>query len=499
MNTTPPRLSTGIEGLDDVLNGGLPANRVYLVQGDPGVGKTTLALQFLLEGRRLGQSTLYVSLSETEPELRAVAASHGWSLEGINLYEMSAVEAAQIAQDEENTLYVPAEVELGERIQDLLAEVDSVRPSRVVIDSCSELRLLAQTPLRFRRQLLALKADLIRRDCTLLLLENPPSKGGDVLLQSLVHGVIDMEQLAPLYGAERRRLRVGKLREIRFRGGYHDFTIVGGGIQVFPRLVAAEHRADFSAGTLSSGPAELDALLGGGLDRGTSTLFMGPAGTGKSSVATSFAVTAARRGERAAIFAFDEGKQTLIARAAAMGMSLETPAVAGKVTVQQVDPAELAPGHFAHIVRSVVADGTRLIVIDSLNGYMNAMVEEQHVLLQLHELLSFLAQRGVVTILVMAQHGLFGSAAAPVDVSYLADTVVLLRYFEAAGRIRKALSVVKKRTGAHEDTIREFSLSARGVTVGPALESFSGVLTGAPVFSGDAGPAGPLLGRRDGH
>ncbi len=469
---------TGIDGLDNVLCSGFPRNRIYLVQGDPGVGKTTMALQFLIEGARTGERCLYVTLSESEDELRAVARSHGWTLDGITIYAMSVGVGATV-QDEENTLYVPAEVELGERMQLLLAEVDRVRPGRIVVDSCSELRLLAQTPLRFRRQVLALKHDLVQRGCTILLLDNPVSAGGDPLLQSLVHGVVSMEQLSPEYGAERRRIRVMKLREVAFRGGFHDMMIRTEGVVVFPRLVASEHADVFTRESVASGVPEIDALLGGGLDRGTSTLVMGPAGTAKSALTSQYAVAAASRGEHVTMFTFDEGRGTLFARAAALGMPLEEHVAAGRIAVKQVDPAELSPGEFAHKVReSVEKLGAKLVVIDSLNGYLQAMPEEKFLTVQLHELLSYLRQRGVVTIMVVAQHGFLGQVAAPIDVSYLADTVVLMRYFETAGRVRKAISVVKKRSGNHEDTIRELSVGAKGLTVGPPLVEFQGVLSG---------------------
>jgi len=478
-----PLVPTGVAGLDEVLCGGFPKNRLYLVQGDPGVGKTTLALQFLLEGAQRGESCLYVTLSETAEELAAVADSHGWTLDRVAVHEMSAAETLAMRDEDENTLYVPAEVELGERMQGLLAEVDRVRPQRIVLDSCSELRLLAQSPLRFRRQLLALKADLVRRDCTILLLENPTSVGGDPLLQSLVHGVIAMEQLSPLYGAERRRLRVVKLREVAFRGGYHDMTIRDEGVVVFPRLVAAEHRGDFAREAISSGVDALDTLLGGGIDRGTSTLLMGPAGSGKSAIASQYAVASAQRGERVALFTFDEGLGTLYARALATGLPLQEHVDSGLIQVKQIDPAELSPGEFIDVVRrSVEHDQTRLVVIDSLNGYLQAMPEEHFLSAQLHELLSYLRQQGVVTIMVVAQHGFLGHMSAPVDVSYLADTVVLTRYFEAEGRVRKAISVVKKRSGLHEDAIRELALGPGGVRVGPPLSRFHGILTGVPTF-----------------
>lgn len=491
------RLSTGTPGLDEILFGGLPGKRLYLFQGDPGVGKTTMALRFLLAGAAEGERCLYVTLSETAEELAAVAHGHGWSLDPITVYEMSAASDGSDEHDVENTLYVPAEVELGERISALLTEVDRVKPSRIVLDSCSELRLLAQSPLRFRRQLLALKEHLVRRNCTVILLENPTSVGGDPLLQSLVHGVVAMEQLAPLYGAERRRLRIVKMREMSFRGGYHDMVIRSGGVEVFPRLVAAEHHAPFEPEMVSSAVAELDTLLGGGLDRGTSALFMGPAGSGKSSIATQYAAAAAARGEHVAYFTFDEGLPVFLARASALGVQLREHIDSGRIRVQQVDPAELSPGEFADVVRrSVEEGGARLVVIDSLNGFLQAMPEEHFMTVQLHELLSFLRQRGVLTLLLMAQHGFLGRMDVPVDVSYLADTVLLTRYFEASGRVRKALSVVKKRSGTHEDTIREFAMSGSGLVVGEPLTGFHGVLTGVPQYEGRE--SAPLLDPADG-
>jgi circadian clock protein KaiC len=483
--TAPARAPTGVEGFDDILNGGFPRHRVYLIQGDPGTGKTTFALQMLLEGADRGETGLYVTLSETRDEIDGVAASHGFSLEKIHVHEMANASEEDPAEAE-NTLYVPAEVELGERMAALMETIDRLKPRRVVIDSCSELRLLAGTPLRFRRQILALKRGLVPRGCTMFLLENPLVKGGDVLLQSLVHGVIDLEQLSPLYGSERRRLRVLKMREVRYRGGFHDFIIATGGLRVFPRLVAAEHAQDLPHDPIASGVPGLDDLLGGGIDRGTSTLLLGPAGSGKSAMATAFVIAAAARGERSAMFAFDESPATLFSRSEALGLPLRDQVAAGHVTVQAIDPAELSPGELVHAVRSAVeVGGARLVVIDSLNGYFNAMIDEEFVLPQLHELLTYLGHKGVATILVMAQHGLVGTMTAPIDVSYLADTVLLLRFFEARGRVRKAVSALKKRSGHHEDTIRELVISRTGLSVGPPLRDFRGVMTGVPEYGSD--------------
>jgi circadian clock protein KaiC len=486
-----PLVATGIAGFDDILRGGLTPNRLYLVEGDPGSGKTTFAIQFLLEGARVGDRGLYVTLSETVDELRGVATSHGWSLDNLDLCELIPSEES-LLPDAQTRMFHPSEVELSETTKTVLTEVERSKPARVVFDSLSEMRLLAQNPLRYRRQILALKQFFVGRQCTVLLLDDRTSDVSDLQLQSLAHGVVTLEQLAPEYGAERRRLRVIKMRGKPFRGGYHDFCIRHGGLEVYPRLVAAEHHRPFAAGQLKSGLASLDALVGGGMDRGTSTLLMGPAGSGKSTIAVQYAVAAARRGERASLFVFDESLGTLQARAAGLGIDVKAQIDAGKILVQQVDPAELSPGEFAHEVRrSVEKSGASVVVIDSLNGYLNAMPEERFLTIQLHELLTYLGQLGVVTFLVVAQHGLLGSnMQSPVDASYLADTVILLRYFETAGRLRRAISVVKKRSGRHEDTLREFRLSATGLWVGEPLENLHGVLTGTPTVQPAGGGGG---------
>jgi circadian clock protein KaiC len=481
------RAPTGVPGFDDILGGGFPARRLYLIQGDPGAGKTTLALRFLLEGVKRGERSLYVTLSETRDELADIARSHRWSLEGLSVLEVSSEATTEELQ---TTLYEPAEVELGERMRTLLDRIDALKPSRIVLDSCSELRLLSQSGLRYRRQILALKQRLADLGCTILLLDNPHPGSPDMVLQSVVHGVVTMEQLSPMYGAERRRLRIVKLRGLKYRGGYHDFVIRTGGLEVFPRLVASEHHGEFRREPVSSGIAELDALLGDGPDRGTSLLLMGPSGCGKSALAAQYALAAAERGERAAVYAFDESAALYLARAESLGMPIRRHVEAGRVTVQQVDPAELSPGEFVHAARRAVEQGeARLVFIDSLNGLLNSMPEENSVALQLHELLAYLGQRGVLTVMTVAQHGLVGSQpVAPIDVSYLADAVLLLRYFEAAGQVRKALAAVKKRSGRHETTIRELVLDGGGVHLGPPLEEFQGVLTGAPTHVPRRGP-----------
>lgn len=482
------RISTGNAGLDDILGGGFDRHRMYLYEGCPGTGKTTIALEFLLEGVRRGERVLYITLSETKQELEVVARRHGWTLDGVDIFELVPPESSMDPSLELTVLH-PAELELSETTKLVFEQVAKVNPARVVFDSLSELRLLAQSPLRYRRQVLALKHHFSRRQCTVVLLDDLSSAENDLQLHSISHGVVLLEQLAIEYGAERRRLRVVKMRGIDFRGGYHDFTIRKGGLGIFPRLVAAEHHVAFPNEIISSGNAEMDLLLGGGLERGTNALFIGAAGVGKSSLALSYAIAAGERGEHAVFFAFDEGRGTLEARARTIGLPLARMLESGRIRFQQVDPAELSPGEFAAIVRrSVEEDGARVVVIDSLNGYLNAMPDGRFLILQMHELLSYLGQRGVVTILVLAQHGLVGPMDTPLDISYLSDAVVMLRYFEYRGTVRRALSVVKKRSGRHEHTIREFRLTPSGLFVGPPLENFNGVFSGTPVYTGDAGP-----------
>jgi len=477
--------STGIEGLDDILMGGFTRNRLFLVEGVPGSGKTTLALQFLIAGTLVGERVLYVTLSETEEELRAVATSHDWDLGGVTIDELSPT-LADLDPEEQNTMFHPSEVELAATTKRVLAIFDELRPSRIVIDSLSELRLLAGNSLRYRRQVLALKQFFSSRQCTVLLLDDLTASDHDLQMRSIAHGVVLLDHQYPDYGAQRRRLQILKYRGVQFRGGYHDYTIRRGGIDVFPRLVAAEHRQIQPRQRLASGVVALDALLGGGLEGGTSTLLVGAAGTGKSTLAAQFVKAAAARGDRAAMFLFDESPQTLLERCGALQIDLQPHVESGRVLLQQVDPAELTPGELVHAIRIAVAEGAKVIVIDSLNGYLNAMPEEHYLIIQLHELLMFLGQKGVATVLTGAHQGIIGTQMrTPVDASYLADAVVLLRYFELKGEVRQAVSVVKKRGGAHERTIREFRLDADGVHVGDALRAFRGVLTGVPVYEGE--------------
>jgi circadian clock protein KaiC len=489
-NTDTTRfLSSGVPGLDNILAGGLTTERLYLVEGEPGTGKTTLALQFLNEGARQGESVVYITLAETAVELRAVADSHGWDMEGIRVEEIIPHENI-LDPDQQYTIFHPSEIELGATTQRILNTIEKYRPSRVVLDSLSELQLLSENALRYRRQVLALKQYLASRNCTTLFLDDRTAHSGDLQVRSVAHGVITLELLDQAYGSERRRIRIVKYRGIAFRGGAHDYKIVRGGLMIYPRLTAADSRVQQQQRQLSSGLAELDALLGGGLEEGTSTLVSGPPGTGKSTLAAQFVHAATARGEPCAMFLFEEARNNLLNRSVGVGMDLAPAIDNGLLTIQQIDPAELAPGEFTHAVTGAAERGARVIVIDSLNGYMNAVPDERFLTTYLHELLTYLGQRGVVTLLVGVQQGMLGtSMTTSVDASYIADNVLMLRYFEAGGEVRQAISVVKKRGSAHERTIRRFSIDGHGPRVGPTLSGFHGILTGVPTY--DAVGNGP--------
>ncbi len=474
------RLITGIEGLDDILEGGLPPGHLYLIEGDPGTGKTTLALQFLLAGASAGESVLYVTLSESAKELEAVAASHGWSLNKVQIFELLPDEET-LRPERQYTVFHPSEVELGDTTKAIVGRVEALNPRRVVIDSLSELRMLAQDPLRYRRQILAFKQYFSGKQCTVLLLDDRTNTDRDLQLQSIAHGVLSLENLPRDYGVKRRRLEVLKLRGSSFREGFHDYGIRKGGLSVYPRLVAAEHKTSFLHEQISSGIKELDALVGGGINRGTSTLIMGPAGAGKSTIAAKYAFAAMERGEPAAVYLFDEGTQSYLSRLKSLGLNAEPFLKNGRFLLHQVDVAELSPGEFVDRVhRAVDTDGAKVVILDSLNGFMNAMPGEKFLPMQLHELTTFLNQKGIASFMVLAQYGLIGrEMQTPVDVSYLADSVLLLRFFEANGEVRQAISMIKKRSGSHERTIRELRLH-HGIVVGDPLFDFKGVLTGVP-------------------
>jgi len=475
-------MSTGIAGLDDILGGGLTPRRIYLVEGSPGTGKTTLGMQFLRDGEARGEHGLYITLSETTHELKAVAASHGWSLDALSIFELASDMALDI--DSQQSIFHPSEVELGETTRNVMAEVERVKPVRVVFDSLSEMRLLAQNPLRYRRQILALKHFFAARDCTVLLLDDKTS-ASDQHLHSIAHGVITLEQIAKEFGKERRRVNVLKMRGIRFRGGYHDYTLDTGGITMYPRLVASEHGLDFTPTLRSTGSDGLDTLLGGGLVSGTNTLVVGPSGIGKTTLVARCLVSALERGEKASFYLFDEGLGTFFSRSLALGMDLRPYLEGGRLQIHHIDPAELSPGQFAQMLRDAVEqDKVSFLAIDSLNAYLQAMPGEQFLTLQMHELLSYLNLQGVTTLLVLGQHGLIGDIQSDIDVSYLADTTVLLRFFESSGRLRRAITVIKSRTANHALTIHELLLGHDGVRVGEPLEGFEGVLTGLPTYRG---------------
>jgi circadian clock protein KaiC len=481
-------LSTGVPGLDEVMGGGLTASRLYLLEGEPGAGKTTVALQFLRDGAACGEPVLYITLSETNQELLGVAQSHGWDLSGVQVHEMQPAEGA-LEPEEQYTMFHPSELELTQTTLRILDEVQRLQPKRVVFDSLSELRLLAGNSLRYRRQILALKQFFAGRQCTVMLLDDMTAAEHDLQVQSIAHAVLRLEQRNGDYGATRRRLIVTKYRGRAFRDGFHDYRIVRGGLQVYPRLVSAEHLPGFEPCKLSSGSAALDQLLGGGIERGTSTLVVGAPGTGKSSLAVQVALAATGRGEAATLYIFDENLVTLCTRCEGMGMPVGAALASGRLRIRQIDPAEMSPGEFAQTIReAVVAEHVSVVVIDSLNGYLNSMPDDRFLIAQLHELLSYLGQSGVATLLVGAQHGLIGTQMqSPVDASYLADAVVMLRYYELEGEVRQAISVVKKRGGAHERSIRAFSMSDDGLHIGEPLRGFRGILTGVPVPVDDAG------------
>ena len=485
------RISTGVAGLDDVLNGGLTAQRIYLVEGSPGAGKTTLGLQFLLDGVARGERGLYITLSETADELVAVADSHGWSMEAVAIYELASDN--ELDSDAQQSVFHPSEVELGETTQGVMEQVDRLRPARVVFDSLSELRLLAQNPLRYRRQILALKQFFSSRACTVLMLDDKTSQS-DQHLHSIAHGVISLERIAKEYGQERRRVNIVKMRGIRFRGGYHDYALDTGGIRLFPRLVAAEHPRDFDPKVYPTGSDSFDVLLGGGLVAGTNTLIVGPSGIGKTTLTVRCMLTALERGDKAAFYLFDEGLGTFFARNASLGMPLQPHVDNGRLRIRHIDPAELSPGEFVQRLRDdVEQDGVRFIVIDSLNAYLQAMPGELYLTLQMHELLSYLNLQGVTTMLVLGQHGLVGEVRTDVDLSYLSDTTVLLRFFESNGCLRRAITVIKSRTTSHALTIHEMLLGSNGLRIGAALEGFEGVLSGLPTYRGVT----PMMKQRD--
>ena len=487
-------VSTGIPALDYILCGGFASNRVHLIEGEPGAGKTTLGLQFLLEGRAKGERCLYITLSESKDELTHIAGTHGWDLAGLHIFELVPPELSLNPEREQSIVYA-SDLELGETVRLVMEEIERVAPARVVFDSLSEIRLLAQGKLRFRRQVLALKHYFAQHHCTVLFLDDlTQTHEDDLSLHSLAHGVLRLEQQAAGYGAERRRLRVWKMRGRPFRGGFHDILIRAGGVQVFPRLVAAAHpEGGAPLRSAQSGLAELDALVGGGLDYGTSTLVLGPSGSGKSTLVLQYLRAVLAAGEQALVISFDETGRIFFRRASGLGLPLEEYASGGRLVFRQVDPAELSPGELTDLIRTHVEAGFRMVVLDSLTGYQHAMPDEQHMLLQMHEILTYLNQQGVLTFLILAQIGMVGHMQSPVDLTYLSDNVLMLRFFEAAGEIRRALSVIKKRTGPHEGTIREFKIDSRGLRVGPKLAGFRGVLTGVPTFEG----TGDLLEDRD--
>lgn len=478
------RLKTGIDGFNNILNGGIPENRLYLMQGEPGTGKTTIAFQFLLEGIKNKERCLYISFSESREELESVARSHNWDISKLNMLELGSIEE-QLKPEALNTVFHPSEVEMNQTMKVLHSEIERIKPNRVVFDSISEMRMLADSSLRYRRQMLALKQFFASQNCTVLMLDDLTTSPKDLQVQSIVHGVINLQKLHPEFGTERRRLNVVKLRGMEYLGGFHDYIIKVGGVEIFPRMVSNAHTIVPSTKKYSSGLKELDSLIGGGLDAGTSTLFLGPAGTGKSTLAIQYAYAAAERGEKAVLFCFEESLSTLLMRTASVGMNIQKHLDSGMMLIHKIDPAQLSPGEFTHLIIDAVNKDAKVVIIDSLNGYLHAMPEEQFLTLQLHELLSYLGSQGIATLMVLAQQGMMGHMMnTPIDLTYLADTVLITRYFENNGSVKKAVSVIKQRSGLHESTIRELMFTKTGLVVGKPLTEFKGVLTGVPEFTG---------------
>lgn len=484
------RLSSGIEELDDVLGGGFPAGRLFLIEGPPGSGKTTLALQFLLAGAKKSEKGLYVTFSESEDEVRAVAESHDWTLDGISLQELSTL-GGRLKNEEQYTVFQPADVELSETVQRVIDDVRQVKPMRVVIDSLSEIRLVACDPLRYRRQILALKGILSECNCTVFFLEEHTVENPDLLMQSIAHGVVLLDKTQSEYGSVKRTLQVSKLRAGPSLEGSHDFVIRRGGLQVFRRLIASDSLngkpAKDTGGVLKTNNEELDRLTGGGVHWGTGVVLVGPAGTGKSTVGMQIVSAAAQKGYKTCAFLFDEAKATYIKRARNVDLEISSHLQQGIVEIHQVDPNEQSPGEFAYHLRKKVEDeGVRVVVIDSLNGYLTAMTSERFLLAQLHELLTYLNAHGVLTIMTTAQHGMLNTAdTTSFELTYLADLVIQLRYFEAGGNVRKAISVIKNRLSAHETSIREFEITDKGLEIGAPLRQFEGILSGIPKFIGE--------------